>query len=71
MKTEQCGYCWGQGHYASALTDWYAVPCDRCNGTGYVAVPVAISTRKPLRIAEPAKKMRAQLAALNGQMEGA
>jgi hypothetical protein len=29
-----CFFCNGSGSYASPMTNWDAVPCDRCNGTG-------------------------------------
>ena len=34
MTTRRCPFCDGTGRYASALTNWDGVPCDRCNGTG-------------------------------------
>jgi hypothetical protein len=29
-----CPFCLGEGRYASPLTNWDSVPCDRCDGTG-------------------------------------
>ncbi len=34
MKIDRCIWCHGSGIYASPLTNWDGVPCDRCNGTG-------------------------------------
>lgn len=34
MTEKGCPFCDGTGRYASPLTDWYAVTCERCNGTG-------------------------------------
>jgi DnaJ-class molecular chaperone len=41
-----CPYCHGTGVYASPLTNWDGVDCDKCQGTG-LALADAI-------IAEPA-----------------
>jgi hypothetical protein len=32
--TKPCIWCSGNGHYASPMTNWDWVICDRCNGTG-------------------------------------
>ena len=34
MDERTCFYCAGTGIYASPMTNWDGVRCDRCNGTG-------------------------------------
>ncbi len=34
MTDQRCSFCYGSGRYASLMTNWDAVPCWRCNGTG-------------------------------------
>jgi DnaJ-class molecular chaperone len=62
VNEQRCSYCHGEGRYASLLTNWDSVPCDRCRGTGQVAV--APKPRRPIAIEAPAAAMRVQLAAL-------
>lgn len=37
-----CIWCYGTGRYADPMTNWDAVPCDRCNGTGHAGPLVAV-----------------------------
>lgn len=87
MTTKRCVWCYGTGRYADPMTNWDAVPCERCKGTGSIATDaeraramrlqlagehaaykmLAELGRTPLNIEEPAKKLRAQLAALSGK----
>lgn len=48
---------WHHGHGTGMWLD-----CRACDGRGHVATPGP----RPMRIEEPARKMRAQLAALKG-----
>lgn len=63
---KRCPYCM-DGIYASPLTNWDGMRCDRCDGTGWVAVEDAPKPApKPLIDREAVAAMRAQLAALRG-----